>query len=198
MKKILLFLMLMMVLISPVSAVIQDLGTFKQNTNITLIQTCGTCTFNNITSILYPNSSIAISNVEMIRDGTFYSYVLNNSLTITNGDYIVNGFGDLDGVNTTWNYNFLVTPSGEDDSLLGFFVIVYLILTGIVVFGFYVQSEWIAILGGMGLIFMGVFILNTGIVIFRNDATLVISLVTIGLGAIISIGTGMELINNNL
>ena len=45
---------------------------------------------------------------------------------------------------------------------------------------------------------MGGYILNTGIIIFRNDATLVISLITMGLGTIVSIVTGLEIINNNL
>ena len=200
MKKLFLFLMLGLILISSASAVseIQDLGTFKQNTDINLIQICGSCTFNNITSVLYPNSSFAISSTAMERDGTQYNFTLDKNFTLTNGDYIVNGFGDLGGTDTPWAYTFSITPTGEKDSLLGFFVVVYLILAGIVVFGFHIQSEWVTILGGLGLIFMGVFILNTGIVIFRNDATSVISLITIGLGAIISVGTGMELIENNL
>ena len=161
-----------------------------------MIQTCSDCTFYNISNVLYPNGTISINEVVMERDDTFYNFTFTDTNTL--GTYIVNGFGDTGGVKTTWRYKFDVTPTGDKDSLLGFFVVVYLILAGIIIFGFHIQSEWIAILGGMGLIFMGVFILNTGIVIFRNDATMVISLVTIGLGAIISIGSGMELIENNL
>ncbi len=205
MKKIFLFLMLTVLtlfLVSSVSATddhaIRDLGTFKQNTNVNLIQLCGDCTFNNITSVLFPNSTTAVSNVSMTRDGTLYNFTLNRSLTLTNGNYIVNGFGDLGGVDTIWSYTFSITPTGDSDGLLGFFIVVYLILSGIVLFGFYIHNEWIAILGGMGLIFMGVFILNSGIIIFRNDATQVISLVTIGLGTIISIITGLGIIENNL
>ncbi len=181
-------------LLSLTSASIENLGSFKQNADIELIQTCSDCTYNNISNVLFPNGTNAVSDIAMERDDTFYNYTFTNTTTL--GTYSVNGFGDTGGVKTTWNYKFEVTPTGDSESLLGFFIIVYLILAGIVIFGFYVQSEWIAILGGMGLIFIGIFIMNTGIVIFRNDATQVIALVTIGLGAIISIGTGMELINN--
>ncbi|KKL25564.1 hypothetical protein LCGC14_2404000, partial [marine sediment metagenome] len=132
MKKILLIIIMSIFLVSIASAEIQTLGVFKQNTNVTLIQTCGTCTFNNITSVLYPNSSIALSNISMAKDGTFYSFILNNSFTITKGEYIVNGFGDLGGTNIVWNYNFLITPSGENNNLLGFFIVTYLVLFGIV------------------------------------------------------------------
>ncbi len=196
MKKILIFMMMGIFLLSLTSGSIENLGSFKQNSNIELIQTCSDCTYNNISNVLYPNGTIAIGEALMEKTDTFYNLTFTNTTTL--GTYTVNGFGDVGGIKTTWRYKFEVTPTGDSESLLGFFIIVYLILAGIVIFGFYVQSEWIAILGGLGLIFMGIFIMNTGIVIFRNDATQVIALVTIGLGAIIAIGTGMELINNNL
>ena len=137
MKKILLIIIMSIFLISIASAEIQTLGVFKQNTNITLIQICGTCTFNTINSVLYPNSSIALSNISMTKDGTFYSFVLNNSFTLTNGDYIVNGFGDLGGTNTSWSYNFEITATGfhleTSDSLI---YIVILIATFILFLSF--------------------------------------------------------------
>lgn len=183
-------------LLSLSSASIENLGTFKQGSSFDLLQTCEDCTQNNITRVLFPNGSVALNEVAMERDDTFYNLTFSNTLTL--GIYQVNGFGDPAGVKTIFNYKFEITPTGDKDSLLGFFIVVYLILAGIVVFGFYIHNEWIAILGGMGLIFIGVFILNTGIVIFRNDATQVISLITIGLGTIISIVTGLSIVENNL
>ncbi|KKK71178.1 hypothetical protein LCGC14_2916540, partial [marine sediment metagenome] len=115
MKKILLTLILGIFLLSFASSQIQSLGTFKLNADINLIQTCDNCTFNNITSVLYPNSSVAISNVEMTKDGTFYNHTFSNA-NIT-GSYIVNGFGDLDGINTVWNYDFKVNNTGTEQSI---------------------------------------------------------------------------------
>ena len=110
MKKVLLFLILGIFLISIASAEIQTLGVFEQNTDINLIQICGTCTFNNITAVLFPNSTIAVSNLAMERDGTFYNHTFTNTSSL--GEYIVNGFGDLGGTDTAWSYTFKVTSFG--------------------------------------------------------------------------------------
>ena len=126
-KKILLTLILGIFFLSFASAQIQSLGVFKVGDDINLIQTCDNCTFNNITSVLYPNSSVAISNVQMTKDGTFYNYTFSDTNTI--GTYIVNGFGDLDGIDTVWNYIFEITPNGQNFttgksiSYIGFIVI---------------------------------------------------------------------------
>lgn len=113
MNKILLTLILGMFLISLVSAEIQTLGTFKPGEEINLIQICANCTFNNITSIIRsPNSTQIMGNVVMTRIGSVYNFTLSSGNTTELGEYIVNGIGDLDGVNTVWNYNFFVTPSG--------------------------------------------------------------------------------------
>ena len=112
MKKILLILFIGIFLISLASAEIQTLGTFKQRECINLIQTCENCTYNNISSVLYPNSSVVLSNIVMTKDDTYYNYTFCNTSTL--GSYIVNGYGDLDGERTTWNYDFKITPSGND------------------------------------------------------------------------------------
>ena len=138
--------MLGVFLISLVSAQLISLGTFQQNTNITLIQICGTCTTNNISTVLYPNSTVAISNVEMTRDGSYYNFTLDSSFTQDLGTYIVNGVGDLGGTNTAWSYDFVITPTGRTlgtpDSIL------YIILTAASVFVFL-----LCLLGGLVLPF---------------------------------------------
>ena len=115
MKKLFLLLILALVLISLVSAVgeIQTLGCFKANTEINLIQTCASCTFNNISAVSFPNSSILLSNVAMEKDGSRYNFTLNDTQTGTLGEYIYDGFGDLSGTNTAWAVNFFITPNGE-------------------------------------------------------------------------------------
>ncbi len=97
-------------MISLVSPVQQSLGTFKSGECVNLIQICDNCSYNNISTILYPNSTVALSNLTMSKDDTYYNYSFCSTSTI--GEYIVNGFGDLDGVKTTWSYDFEVTPTG--------------------------------------------------------------------------------------
>ncbi len=126
MKKILLTLILGIFLLSFVSAQIQSLGTFKLGDDINLIQTCDNCTFNNITSVLYPNSTQTIGEFAMTKTGTFYNFTLSADNTTAIGTYIVNGFGDLDGIDTVWNYNFEVTPSGlilDEGKAIGYFIL---------------------------------------------------------------------------
>lgn len=106
-------LMLMLFLTSIVGAAItqESFGTFKNGECINLIQTCPDCSYVNITSVLYPNFSLAMEESAMIKLGTTYSKAFCN--TSVDGDYIVNGVGDLGGVDTIWVYTFKITPSGN-------------------------------------------------------------------------------------
>ncbi len=131
MKKILLTLILGVFLISFAFAQIQSLGTFKLGDDINLIQTCDNCTFNNITSVLYPNSTQTIGEFEMTKRGTIYNFTLSADNVTEIGTYIVNGFGDLDGVDTVWNYNFEITSFGTKISNSG---IIYAVLL-LIIFG---------------------------------------------------------------
>lgn len=86
------------------------LGTYKKGECFDLLQVCDTCTYNNITDVIYPNNSAAISNVTMTKRGTnyIYSFCKTNIL----GKYIVSGYGDLDGTKTAWAYEFEITGTG--------------------------------------------------------------------------------------
>lgn len=110
-KKIILTLVMSIFLISLVSGAISNLGTFEDGECIDLPQTCDDCSYNNITKILFPNNSLALENVQMDKDDTFYNYTFCNTESI--GFYKVNGFGDPSGVKTTWNYVFEVTQTGQ-------------------------------------------------------------------------------------
>lgn len=85
MNKLFAYLIIGMFFISLASAV--SIGTFKQKENVKLYQTCNNCTYCNLTSINYPNSSAILSNVAMIQQGTYYYYNLNGGNTTLIGDY---------------------------------------------------------------------------------------------------------------
>jgi len=132
MKKILFItLILFITFVSFASAQIQSLGTFKLGDDINLIQTCDNCTFNNITSVSYPNSTQTIGEFEMTKKGTIYNFTLSSDNVTEIGTYIVNGFGDLDGIDTVWNYNFEITSFGTKISNSG---VVYGVLM-LIIFG---------------------------------------------------------------
>lgn len=100
----------------PVYGAEESLGTFKQYNSVNLIQLCADCSYINITSITYPNSSNAISDAEMTKRGAEFNYTLDSSLVTAIGTYTVNGLGDDGGIDTIWAYKFEVTPSGTSTS----------------------------------------------------------------------------------
>lgn len=112
-----LILMLVMILFSMSFVVGQDCfyGTREQNSCIDIIQTCSSCTYNNISSILYPNGTEApfSPEIEMTNSGIRYSFNTCN-LTSNLGTYLVNGHGDLKGTDQIWKCRYEVTPSGQE------------------------------------------------------------------------------------
>jgi hypothetical protein len=95
-----------------VAAEISYFGTFQKDSCVVLKQTCSNCTYSNLTSVLNPSVVDILGGQKvMTRTGTEYNYNCVNVTTI--GDYIVNGFSDVDGVNTVWGYQFSVTSNGK-------------------------------------------------------------------------------------
>lgn len=190
MKKILLTLFVGIFLISLVSS-IETLGTFKQNECIQLRQTCASCSYVNFTKVSYPNSSIALSNVQADRDGTSFNYTFCDTKTL--GTYIVEGVGDVDGIATVFAYDFEITPSGQSGTEnIVFFIVIILIVYGLTFFGFFGKNIPITILGGMAMIFLGVYLISQGVIIYRDTLTNYIAYLTIGVGIITSFWAILE------
>ena len=123
-------------------AEVQTLGVFKLGDCVGLVQSCANCSYNTITSIQYPNSTIVILNVLMNKNDTFFNYDFCDASA--NGNYIVNGIGNPDGIDTIWAYNFEVTPSGLVSTSGE--AIIYIILILIVLFFFV-----LCLIGGINL-----------------------------------------------
>lgn len=98
-------------LIGLVSAEVSTLGTFKQNECVQLKQTCADCTYVNIVSVTYPNSSQKLGLTPMVQDGVFFTYDYCDTDLI--GQYIVDGEGDVGGTSTVFSYDFEVTYDGN-------------------------------------------------------------------------------------
>ena len=104
MKKLILILLLVMI---PLAAAGQ--GPFKTGENATVVQLCDTCTEINITSIVYPNGTIALSNATMIRSLEQFTYEIDGAYLNESGTYTVYGRGE-EGV---FSFTFDVTTSGS-------------------------------------------------------------------------------------
>lgn len=102
-----------------------SLGRFTNNHCVQIQQTCEGCTYLNITSIIYPNSTKAVSNVEMIQDGSDFSYEFCS--TSLNGQYFVNYKGDENGTDSITKNWFDVTQNGKENPS-GIVIVTYSIL----------------------------------------------------------------------
>lgn len=112
-NKLFLLIFVSILFTSLISGEIETLGTFAQNEQVELVQTCSNCTYVNILSVKYPNSSIALLSTSMSSTGNgLYNYTFSNTSAL--GEYIVNGMADVDGVNTVFAYNFYVTKTGVE------------------------------------------------------------------------------------
>lgn len=111
-KRLYILLIIGLMFISLGSAIEQDLGTAVKGECINLVQICDTCTTNNISRVLFPNSTASnTEEIEMTKDGTYYNASFCATSTI--GTYVVLGHGDLSGKDTVWTYTFEVTGGGE-------------------------------------------------------------------------------------
>lgn len=100
-----------MSIIPLLSATEIEMGVYQKGSCVELIQLCGDCTYNNITSIIYPNVTKVILDEEMTKRGTEYNYTY--CFPNVTGEYLVNGVGDLGGSDNVWVYVVTLTPDGE-------------------------------------------------------------------------------------
>lgn len=131
-NKLIIGLMLVMVLTSLASATQQSLGTFKQDSEIQLTQTCSSCSEINFTKVTYPDNTEALGNVQANKDGSVFTYPFNNTDQL--GEYLVYGIGDVDGEDTVFAYSFKITPTGSDEISVALVVILFL---ATLLFGFF-------------------------------------------------------------
>ena len=180
MKKLLIFLLMGMFLINSASA---DLGTFKQGDCISLYQFCDDCSYVNLTTIQYPNGIIETINQEMTKNDVDYNYTFCSTNDL--GDYYYVVKGDAGGSIVTERLDFSITPSGRGgNENIFFFIFVILLIYGITFLGFFGKNIPITILGGMAMMFLGVYLVNEGIIIFRDVLTNYIAYLTLFVGVI--------------
>jgi hypothetical protein len=165
------------------SATITQLSTsdkpFAIGQNINLLQTCSSCTYNNISSVEYPDGTYLISPGEyaMTRADTTYNYSVNGTLIQMGGTYIVNGHGDIGGTDTPWNYTFVV-----GNSSLWFFIVVLVVAWFAGAYGLSARNGWFAVLGGLGMMAVSTYVLASGISIWNDLGTKIIGMLSFGAG----------------
>jgi hypothetical protein len=139
MNKQILLLAMAIILVMGLASAIQELPPVKKGDCINLPQNCVTCTYNNITSIYTQGNLTYLLSGEyaMTRSGSTYNYTFCN--TNTYGTYIVEGHGDISGVDTSWGgYSFEVNGSGQTvtQQQITLFIITLIVLLIFAIFWF--------------------------------------------------------------
>ncbi len=197
--KLFYLLLLGLVLFPVVSAMDCDgtfLGTFKQGTSINLRQTCDTCTYVTLGSIVYPNSTIISIAENMTKSGIDYNYTF---YVLALGEYQYSVFGDKDGILAGENFCFEVTPSGQSGSSNQvFYLLFFAIAYGVGFTGFFRKNEMVSFLGGILMIILGLYVILNGVIIYRDVLTKTLSYVTLALGSIFMLVPAVETIEDYL
>lgn len=139
MRKIFLLLLIGMFLISFATALSLDnkLGESAQYQTVNIVRMCDNCTYFNITSILYPNSSIILEDLSMTADDVQFNYSLLNTSAL--GNYILNFKYDNNGIVATDTKWIEVTKTGfkqTEPEALGSSMFLVLMVALTFIFGF--------------------------------------------------------------
>ena len=189
MKKILLILIMSMFLVSLVSAEECSIPSVKQGDTIQLTTVCrGGCTEVNLTKVMFPNQSIALlGEFPMTANGSNYNFTFSNTNTLGHYSYDAEGV-DPNSIVVGQTCSFLVTPSGNSGNAnIVFFILMIFLFYGINLLGFFKENVMMTVLGGMALMFLGVYMVNNGIIIYQDNLTNYFSYVTISWGGMSSI-----------
>lgn len=187
-KKLILLMSVMFLLVALPLISAESSYTFKQSETINQSFICydennSICSSANtgVINIYAPNGTTLVSNDTMTYYGTDWRYTLP---TDSLGTYSVlfSFIGESTG---TGEFTYEVTPSGNsgNDNIV-FFLFVILLLYGITFFGFFGKNIPITILGGMALLFLGVYLIQQGIIIYRDNLTNYIAYLTLFTGVI--------------
>lgn len=154
-----------------------ELGTFKQGTDIQLIQTCNNCTYCNITAVKYPNSSDIYVNQIMTQDGTYFNFTLNSTYTNTLGWHKYCYDCGNEEEKATGCIDFSINQGGNvmEDGQGFVFAGIFIIIFGIACVFLYLSSK----------------MAGEGLKIFFLLATFVFLIGTVGVIAVIAVDSGL-------
>jgi len=191
-SKIIMAILIGVFLICSVSA-LDDLGRFKRGESVRITQVCEDATYINISSITYPDSTIAIANINMTSAGSGEFYYDFNA-TSYNGRYDVRGISD--GCEKTFATYFDITQNGFLGTI-GFYSLIFILSLGIIILGLSLKDAPITILGSLGLYFVGLYVLFNGIEGIKDPVyTWGLGIITLGLAFYISTKSSYELITS--
>jgi len=164
---------------------LESQGTFKQYEEVRIAQVCDTATYITISSITYPNSTVAMNNTNMTSAGSGEFYYLFN-LTDKLGKYDVRGISD--GCEKTFATYFELTPFGE----LGVLIFLIIFSFGFIGAGMGLKIPVLGFIGSILLILAGMYVMIYGLSDVANLYTRGIAMSLLGVGFILIIASSYE------
>ena len=163
MKKLILVMLLGIFLIGLTSASLPH----KQNTDLTVVINSNNATACNISFVQYPDNTINYFNKVMTKNGNSFNYTVTWSNFTQIGETCT-------GITCTDSFGKQVgsvcrdvTASGFNGTL-GFYFLIFGIAASLIIAGFWIQDNWIIVLGSFALVFVGLFIMFFGIDIIKD------------------------------
>lgn len=170
-------------------------STYKQGDTIQLTAICDNCTNVNLTQVTYPNGTFALlGDYNMTDNGTTFFYSFSDTSTIGTYRYVT--CGDLNGDITcqdTTDRSFEINPVGGVENNLTIFLILLIISVSVFLLSLLLRNYIFAIIGGFGLMAAGMYGIIYGFGDITSLYTRIISYIIIGVGAIITITSALEL-----
>lgn len=192
-KKIITLFVFGFILVSMVNMVsAYTWGTIKQNEELNIIMVCPlpNCGNTTITSIVYPNSLIAISDVEATHIGSQWNYTFTKTDQL--GIYKVYGYSigiAVDGeVKEYFIGDFEVTSTGTDKFDYWFIIIGLTLAVIFLAFSLVTPEELFVYISGLFFLIVGIFIMINGFAYMNNDTTRMLAYICLGLGMLFTIG----------
>lgn len=187
----LIMLILVMGFATSVTA-LESYGKFTQGKVVRISQVCQDASYINISSIALPNSTVIYANTPMVSSGSgeYYFNFYNTSLI---GRYDVRGISD--GCDKTFATYFIVTPTGGLESNTYIFIILITIAIVILLLAFILHNYIFSVIAGFAMMAAGVYGMIYGFGDITSVYTRAISYIIIGLGMIIAVTSGLELMD---
>lgn len=205
-RKLILFSMLFLEVLFTIALTSQStdatqLYTFKQNTVVDLKETCidannSFCDSSTLCllTILKPDMTTLVQNATMTPGANYFNYTLSPQQTSVNGEYQVtilcsNSYSGFD------SFTYLVTPTGDSRGL-GLFLVLALGSIILLILSVYIGNAYIGFFAGGGFLSTGVYTMIYGISSLSDLYTRTISYIVIGIGAILWIAAGYDLVTS--
>lgn len=177
--------MFVIILLPMVSA---SLGTYAQYSCVD-IKTILNTTAVNLSSLSWPNSTAILTSRVMNKTGFTFNYTYCN--TKVAGTYV---YDYVDAIGNVYVNSFDITPTGNTTSNT-FFIILLVLAFALLLIAFIYKNNIFAFISGLVFLVAGVYTMIYGFGDITSLYTRIVSVVIIGLGAILSITSALDLMD---